>query len=95
MFKPTRDTTPILGVQFRTALFNRTVAQTVPMTRMTVMLSYRYVCHTSVTLALCMSKFLSVMEEMRAASFKSYKSYGQSRLIITIVGYVLIIEFIS
>ena len=63
-------TTPILGVQFRTALFNRTVAQTVPMNRMTVMLSYRYVCHTSVTLALCMSKFLSVMEEMRAASFK-------------------------
>ena len=29
-------TTPILGVQFRTALFNRTVAQTVPRNRMAV-----------------------------------------------------------
>ena len=29
-------TTPILGVQFRTTLVNRTVAQTVPMNRMAV-----------------------------------------------------------
>ena len=45
---------------------------------------------TSVTRALCMSKFLSVMEEMRAASFKSYKSYGQSRLIIIDVDIVIL-----
>ena len=42
-------TTPILGVQFRTALFNHTVAQTVPMNRMTVTLLQHCNRHNAVT----------------------------------------------